>query len=391
MNKRIFLIVLDSFGVGELPDAAVFGDEGSNTLRTIMSSPKFQAHNLRNLGLFNIDGIDCGPGVSAPLAAYGKCAEASASKDSTTGHWELCSLISETPMPTFPDGFPADVLAEFERRVGRKTIVNKPYSGTAVIADYGEQSVRDGSLIVYTSADSVFQIAAHEEVVPLPELYQICETARDMMTGPLAVGRVIARPFVGTPGHYTRTTNRRDFSLTPSGRTLLDELKAAGKDVIGIGKINDLFNGAGLTESVHTDGNTHGLAVTLETAKRDFDGLCFVNLVDFDTLYGHRNDIDGYAAAVAEFDRWWDTFAAALRPDDLVILTADHGCDPGTPSTDHSREYIPMLWYGSGVRPVNLHTRPTYADIGKTIEDCFGLHSDLAGTSLKELILGGST
>jgi len=383
MAQRFFLIVLDSYGVGALPDADSFGDAGSNTLKTVSASPLFRADTLRSLGLFNIDGVDCGPSVGTPLGAYGKCAEQSCGKDTTSGHWEIAGLVSTQPMPTFPDGFPESVIAEFERQTGRKAIVNKPYSGTEVIKDYGDESVRNGSLIVYTSADSVFQIAAHEDVVPLDELYHYCEIARSILTGSYAVGRVIARPFVGSSGNYTRTSNRKDFSLVPPSDTLLNVLSRAGKDVIAVGKIHDIFAGDGMTESIHTTGNTNGMEVTSAVAARDFDGLCFVNLVDFDMLYGHRNDVDGYAAATAEFDVWLSGFLAGLRPTDTVIITADHGCDPGFPGTDHTREYIPLLWVGNGAKPVNLHTRPTYADIGKTIEDCFGLSSDIAGTSFK--------
>lgn len=382
------MIVLDSYGVGELPDAARFGDEGSNTLRTCTKSPKFKADTLRTLGLFNIDGVDCGTKIDHPLAAYGKCNEQSDGKDTTTGHWEIGGIISRKKMPTYPDGFPKEILDEFSKQTGRGVLVNKPYSGTVVINEYGDEMVKTGKLIVYTSGDSVFQIAAHEDVVPLEELYRDCEIARKILTGDNAVGRVIARPFTGTSGHYTRTTNRRDFSLLPPRDTLLNVLNKAGKDVIGIGKIGDIFAQSGLTESTHTTGNTNGMEVLSKTAERDFDGLCFTNLVDFDMLYGHRNDIDGYAAATAEFDDWLKDFLPKLRPTDTLIITADHGCDPGTPSTDHSREYIPLLWYGNGAKPKNLHIRSTYADIGKTIEDCFGLTSGTDGTSFKNELYG---
>lgn len=381
MSKRVFLTVLDSYGVGELPDADKFGDVGSNTLRSCTKSDKFKADTLTKLGLFNIDGVDCGPKSSSPLASFGKCAEQSMGKDTTTGHWEICGVISETLMPTFPDGFPPEVMDEFSRQTGRGWLVNKPYSGTKVINEYGDEHVKTGKLIVYTSADSVFQIAAHEDVVPLDELYEYCRIARKILTGKYAVGRVIARPFIGTGnGNYTRTANRHDFSLVPP-RTLLNVLKEAGLDVISIGKINDIFAGSGVTESHPTHGNAHGMEVMDEIVKKDFNGLCFTNLVDFDMVYGHRNDVDGYANATAEFDAWLSGFMKKLRPDDILIITADHGCDPATPSTDHSREYIPLLWYEKGGPATNLGIRKTYADIGKTIEELFGLHSDIAGES----------
>lgn len=382
LSKRVFLIVLDSYGIGELPDADKFGDVGSNTLKSCTMSPEFRADTLEKLGLFNIDGVDFKPSFSSSLASFGKCAERSQGKDTTTGHWEICGVISETPMPTYPNGFPAEVMDEFERRTGRGWLVNKPYSGTAVINDYGDEHVETGKLIVYTSADSVFQIAAHEEVVPLEELYNYCRIAREILCGKHAVGRVIARPFIGKGnGNYTRTSNRHDFSLIPP-KTLLNVLSEAGYSVISIGKINDIFAGSGVTESNPTHGNAHGMEVLDEVVERDFNGLCFANLVDFDMLYGHRNDVDGYARATSEFDSWLAKFLPKLRADDTLIITADHGCDPGTPSTDHSREYIPLLWYTRGGPAANLGTRATYADIGKTIEDLFGLKCDeTAGTS----------
>lgn len=379
---RIFLIVLDSFGIGELPDADRFGYVGAHTLRSCMTSPCFHTPNLQKLGLFNIDGIGCGTPEQHPLASFGKCAERSAGKDSTTGHWEIAGVPSDSPMPTFPEGFPPEVIRAFEKATGRKVLVNRPYSGTRVLEDYGDEMVRTGSLIVYTSADSVFQIAAHEDVVPVEELYEDCEIARAILKGPYSVGRVIARPFVGENGRYTRTFHRRDFSLPPPRDTLLNALQKAGKEVIGVGKIGDIFAGSGLTESHHTEGNEDGMRVTTSFLPREFDGLCFVNLVDFDTLYGHRNDVDGYARALSVFDEWLGTFLPQLRDDDHLILTADHGCDPGAPGTDHTREYIPLLWYRPGQTARDLGIRETYADIGTTIARLFSLPEDFPGTAL---------
>ncbi len=381
MSRRVFLIVLDSFGIGELPDADKFGDVGSNTLHSCYKSADFKADMLAKLGLFNIDGVDFAPKYSTPLASFGRCAEMSMGKDTTTGHWEICGVVSEKAMPTFPDGFPKEVMDEFEKRTGRGWLVNKPYSGTAVINEFGDEHVKTGKLIVYTSADSVFQIAAHEDVVPVDTLYEYCRIAREILKGENAVGRVIARPFIGDGnGNYTRTTNRHDFSLVPP-KTLLNVMKDAGLDVISIGKINDIFAGSGVTESNPTHGNANGMEVIDKVVERDFNGICFANLVDFDMLYGHRNDIDGYARAISEFDAWLLKFMSKLKSDDTLIITADHGCDPGTESTDHSREYIPLLWYNKGGPAVNLGTRSTYADIGKTIEDLFGLKSDIKGSS----------
>lgn len=355
LNKRVFLIVLDSFGIGEMPDSASFGDEGSNTLAAISHSEFFKAENLKKLGLFNIDGVDCCEKCENPIASYGRLSEKSNGKDTTTGHWEIAGLVSKSAMPTFPNGFPQDFIAKFEKATGRKCLCNKPYSGTAVIADYGEEHIKTGALIVYTSADSVFQIAAHEDVVPVDMLYKYCEIAREMLCGDLAVGRVIARPFTGKYP-FVRTSNRHDFSLAPTGKTVLDELKENGFDVISVGKISDIFAGVGITEAHRTASNTEGMAKTLDLAQKDFNGLCFTNLVDFDMLYGHRNDIDGYAKAIAEFDAWLPAFIEKMKDDDLALITADHGCDPSTPSTDHSREYVPLLIYGKSETPVNLGT-----------------------------------
>ena len=378
--KRVFLIVLDSFGVGELPDAADFGDVGSHTLRSCAAQNNFAVPNMQAIGLFNISGVNVNRPVASPIGAYGKCAEASMGKDTTTGHWEIAGLISEQPMPTYPDGFPSQIIDTFELLTGRHTLCNKPYSGTDVIADYGEQHVKTGDLIVYTSADSVFQIAAHETIVPVEQLYEYCRIARSLLQGEHAVGRVIARPFTGT-WPFTRTSRRHDFSLAPPGTTMLDTLQNAGLDVIGVGKIYDIFAGKGLRAPLPTSGNKDGMEQTIKILSEDFHGLCFVNLVDFDMLYGHRNDAPGYARALTEFDSWLGSFLPKLKDDDLLIITADHGCDPLTESTDHSREFIPLLVYGKQVKPGNLGVRSTYADIGKTICDIFHLKNSLAGTS----------
>ena len=380
MIRRIFLIVLDSFGVGELPDAAQFGDAGSHTLRSCAAQKEFHVPHMQSLGLFNIDGVGVGTPVCAPVGAFGKCAELSKGKDTTTGHWEIAGLISKQAMPTYPNGFPPEIIAAFEAQTGRRVLCNQPYSGTAVIADFGKQHMETGDLIVYTSADSVFQIAAHEAVVPPEQLYQYCRIARRILQGEHAVGRVIARPFTGD-WPFTRTARRHDFSLTPPCDTMLDVLQNGGLDVIGVGKIYDIFAGKGLRSALPTTGNADGMAKTAELLKTDFHGLCFVNLVDFDMLYGHRNDAPGYAQALTEFDRWLGTFLPKLGENDLLMITADHGCDPLTESTDHSREYIPLLVYGKQVQPCNLGIRCTYADIGKTVCEIFGVSNILAGTS----------
>ena len=380
---RIFLIVLDSFGVGEEPDAAEYGDFDVNTLRSCATSKYFNMPNMGAMGLFNIDGVDCVPSVAAPTAAYGKCQEASKDKDTTTGHWEIAGIVSPKPMPKFPNGFPKEFLDEFSKRVGRGVICNKPYSGTAVINDYGDEHVKTGDLIVYTSADSVFQIAAHEDVVPLETLYEYCHIAREMLQGDMGVGRVIARPFVGTSGNYTRTPHRHDYSLEPPKDTMLDLLKKAGKEVLGVGKIRDIFEGKGLTEFVFTESNADGIEKTLNYMDRDFDGLCFVNLVDFDMLYGHRRDIDGYAKALAYFDSKLPEMVAKLHDDDIIMMTADHGCDPAyQKTTDHTREYIPFIMYGKNVTPKNLGTRSSFTDIAATVLDYFGIEPTFEGKSM---------
>ncbi len=385
--KRVFLIVLDSLGIGEMPDAANFGDADCNTLKRISKSPDFCADNLIKMGLGNIDGVDFLSKTDNPTAAYARMRERSAGKDTTIGHWEIAGVVSNSPMPTYPNGFPSEILDEFSKLTGRKVLCNKPYSGTKVIADYGEEHIKTGALIVYTSADSVFQIAAHEDVVPVETLYEYCRIARKILVGKHAVGRVIARPFVGRYPDFTRTANRHDFSLEPPKATLLDAIKNADKTVYAIGKISDIFAARGVTEKVFTTSNRDGIEKTLTALDTDFDGLCFVNLVDFDMLYGHRQDINGYAAALAEFDRFLPEIAAKMKDGDMLMITADHGCDPGDDSTDHTREYTPLIVYGKNICPVNLATRTTFADIAATVADYLGVDFDCDGTSLLEKII----
>lgn len=382
--KRVFLIVLDSFGIGELPDAADYGDKGTNTLKSISKSPFFCMDNMKAMGFNNIDGIDFLEGVDKPAACVARLKEVSKGKDTTIGHWEIAGVKSERPLPTYPDGFPKEVLDKFTELTGRGVLCNKPYSGTVVINEYGDEHVKTGDVIVYTSADSVFQVAAHEDVVPLEELYDICKKARKMLVGEHGVGRVIARPFVGEGnGNYTRTSHRHDFSIEPPAVTMLDQLKASGKDVLAIGKINDIFAGKGITEYVYTSGNADGIERTLEWMDKDFDGLCFINLVDTDMLYGHRNDVDGYAKAIAYFDEKLPEIVGKLRDDDILMITADHGCDPGyTVSTDHSREHVFFVMYGKNVEPKNLGTRDTFADIAATVLDYHGITPEFAGKSM---------
>ncbi len=370
--KRVFLIVLDSFGIGAAPDAAKFGDTGTNTLKRISSSPAFSVPNLLKLGLGEIDGVDFLPGNKNHLAAAARLCEISNGKDTTTGHWELAGIISESPMPTYPDGFPKEIIDRFCREAGVGVLCNKPYSGTEVIRDFGKEHKESGRLIVYTSADSVFQIAAHEDIVPVEKLYEYCRIARNILVGKHGVGRVIARPFVDDGDGYKRTANRRDFSLLPPRATLLDGLKAEGRSVIAIGKIEDIFAKSGITEAIHTHSNTEGMEITAKLAERDFSGLCFVNLVDFDSKYGHREDIYGYAAAISEFDSWLDGFIKLLRDDDVLIITADHGCDPGDGDTDHSREYVPLLVYGNQIEPKNLGTVTGFCAVAELISNLLG-------------------
>ena len=377
MAKRVFLIVLDSFGIGNAPDAERFGDEGSNTLAAVLSYSASPFPNLERMGLLSIDGED-DPRITnylskqdkvlSPIGSYARVRELSAGKDSTIGHWEIAGIISGKPLPTYPDGFPDGIIEALTKATGREILCNKPYSGTEVIADYGEEHMKTGKLILYTSADSVLQIAAHEDIIPVSELYNICEKARAIMTGDNAVGRIIARPFTGTPGHFERTGRRHDYSLESPSSTMLDILKDSGFDVISVGKINDLFAGRGITESNTTTGNTDGIAKLSSMLNRDFSGLCFVNLVDFDTKYGHRNDIKGYCEAMHEFDDALGSIIDALNDDDLLIITADHGCDPSTVSTDHSRECVPLLIYGDGYRvPHNMGELAGFGNIASIV------------------------
>ncbi|MCM1135885.1 MAG: phosphopentomutase [Clostridium sp.] len=378
--KRVFLIVLDSVGIGAMDDAADFGDEGTNTLRSASKGSCFHMPNMEKLGLFNIDGIDWHESVKNPQACYGRMREASKGKDTTIGHWEIAGVISENPLPVYPKGFPDEILKPFSEMTGRGVLCNRPYSGTEVIKDYGDEHMRTGDLIVYTSADSVFQIAAHEDVVPVETLYEYCQMARKLLTGKHSVGRVIARPFAGVSGNYQRTSGRHDYSLEPPKPTILDIIKDSGKEVIGVGKIRDIFAGKGITSYIYTKGNTEGIARTLEYLDKDFEGLCFINLVDYDMLYGHRNDIEGYAKALAEFDGALPAMLAKLREKDVLMITADHGCDPGyTASTDHSREHTPLIIYGKKIPPQNLGTRDTFADIGATVLKFLEIEGETAG------------
>ena len=381
--KRVFLIVLDSFGIGEMEDAAEYNDKGTNTLKSVSSSSYFHMPNMGQLGLFNLDGVDCGEKVAEPAARIARMKEASKGKDTTIGHWEIAGIISKKPLPVYPNGFPEDLLGKFSELTGRGVLCNKPYSGTEVIKDYGDEHVKSGKLIVYTSADSVFQIAAHEDIVPVETLYEYCRIARELLQGEHGVGRVIARPFIGESGNYTRTSRRHDFSLKPPAVTMLNQLSEAGKSVISVGKIYDIFAGEGITEFTYTKGNEEGIEKTLEYMDKDFEGLCFVNLVDYDMLYGHRNDIDGYAKALSYFDGKLPEIYAKLCEDDILMITADHGCDPGyTVSTDHSREHTPFIMYGKNVVPGNLGTRDTFSDIGVTILDYFGIKPEFEGKSM---------
>ncbi|HJD45559.1 MAG TPA: phosphopentomutase [Candidatus Mediterraneibacter norfolkensis] len=385
--KRVFLIVLDSVGIGEMPDVAEYGDEGSNTLKAASTSSYFSMPSMQKLGLFNIEGVDCRPPVSGFRGAVARLTESSKGKDTTIGHWEIAGIISDSPMPTFPHGFPDNLIHALEEQTGRKVLCNKPYSGTDVIRDYGEEHMKTGALIVYTSADSVFQIAAHESVVPIDELYHCCEIARALCTGSYGVGRVIARPFEGTPGNFRRTSRRHDFSLVPPHTTMLDVLKENGKSVLSVGKIYDIFAGKGITDFVRTSGNSEGIERTLEFLDKDFEGLCFTNLVDYDMLYGHRNDIDGYAKALTEFDERLPQIIEKLREDDILMITADHGCDPSTPSTDHSREYTPLVMYGKPLKQgINLGTRKTFSDIAATILEFMDLKGNINGSSFWKII-----
>ena len=383
MINRVFLIVADSLGIGCADDAHKFyngdsTDENSNTYKSLALSGYLKADFLSKLGIGNIDGVNINR-VDSPIAAFGRLKEKSAGKDTVTGHWELCGIVLDKPMPTFPYGFPDEFIERFSKAVGRECICNMPYSGTEVIKVYGKEHIETGKLIVYTSSDSVFQIAAHEDVVPVETLYEYCETAREMLSGELAVGRVIARPFVGDDNKFTRTSNRRDFALKPPKKTLCDAVKANGMDVIAVGKIGDIFAHVGITEEIHTTDNDDGLNVTIDLLNRNFKGLCFVNLVDFDMKYGHRRNVKGYVEAVNHFDTQLEYIASQLKDDDVLIVTADHGCDPAFYGTDHTREDVPVLVYGKTVKNVNIGTRYSFADLGKTVCDML----DINGTALE--------
>lgn len=369
MAKRAFLIVLDSFGIGGAHDAKKFGDEGSNTLQSISKSKEFKINILKKLGLFNIDGVNVGTPEKNPIGSYARAVEKSNGKDSTIGHWEIAGLVSKSPLPLFPNGFPDEFIKKLEKVWGRKIIVNKAYSGTTVLKDFGKEHIETRKIIVYTSGDSVLQVACHDSVATIEELYKMCKQARELCTGEFAVGRVIARPFVGEYPNFVRTHDRKDFSLTPPKKTILNKLQEKGFDVISIGKINALFNGSGITESHPTSSDEDGIKRTIAMTKRDFNGLCFVNLVDFDTEFGHRNNIDGYAKNLSHIDKYIGKLIGALTEDDLLIITADHGCDPETPSTDHSRENVPVLVYQKGKQSKNLGTLQSFTEIGKIAYD----------------------
>ena len=386
--KRAFLIVLDSCGIGQMPDSESFGDVGVNTLKACATSEKLHIPNMLAAGLGNIDGVDYLPPAKAPAGAVARLAEKSMGKDTTIGHWEIAGIVSDDPLPTYPEGFPEEVLAPFMEATGRGVLANAPWSGTEVIEKFGAEHMKTGDLIVYTSADSVFQIAAHEEIVPPEQLYEYCRIARKILRGKHGVGRVIARPFVGQPGSFKRTSNRHDFSLEPPKETLLDALQKAGKATIGVGKINDIFAGVGVSEYVYNKSNADGMSHADDYAAKDWEGLCFVNLVDFDMQFGHRRDVDGYANALTEFDAWLGGFVKKLGNEDVVMITADHGCDPAyTATTDHTREYVPLLVLGKGVKPVNLGTRASFADIAATVAELLNVELDTPGRSFAKEIL----
>jgi len=388
--KRAIIIVLDGVGIGELPDAEKYNDCGSNTLMNIKKHiPKLELKNMCSLGLGN---IDCEENLytktNNPKGFYGKLAEHSAGKDTTTGHWEIAGIWLEKPFPTYPNGFPKEIMDKFKKEIGRKTLANYPASGTEIIAKLGDEHIKTGFPIVYTSADSVFQIAAHEDVIPLSELYKICEKARKILTGEHSVARVIARPFTGTSGNYTRTKNRKDFSIKPPSKTLLNYASEKGLSVKAVGKIEDIFQNSGITDSVHTTNNADGIEQTIKYINEDFSGIIFTNLVDYDMLYGHRNDVKGFAEALEYFDKKLPNILGALKEEDILFITADHGCDPTTPSTDHSREYIFLLGYGKNISPSNINTRSSYSDISATIAEYLNISGTLRGSSfLKEIIM----
>ncbi len=386
-DKRIFLIVLDSLGIGALPDAKAFGDEHANTLKSISSSKYFDIPTLASLGIANIEGNEYLTATDKPIGAYARMAELSAGKDTTIGHWEIAGVVSNTPLPTYPDGFPEEIISKFKSLTQRDVLCNKPYSGTDVIRDYGREHLETGALIVYTSADSVFQIAAHEDKIPVQQLYKYCEMAREILVGEHAVGRVIARPFTGEYPNFKRTSNRHDYSLEPPGQTMLDAIKNAGHDVIAIGKINDIFAGRGITEYLYTKSNSDGMQKLFDMQKKKFNGICFLNLVDFDSSYGHRNDIDGYATALSTADSEIAEFMKSMNDDDILMICADHGCDPGDISTDHTREYTPLLIYGKNIAPVDLGTRSSFSDIAATICELLNVSFSTVGKSFADKIL----
>ena len=382
-TNRVFLIVLDSLGAGAAPDAADFGDEGTHTLQSLHQTGRLKIPNLCQMGIGNIDGLSFLGRTDTPTAAVARLVELSRGKDTTIGHWELAGLVSDAPLPTFPKGFPQEFLNRFSAAVGRGILCNAPYSGTAVIRDFGEEHLRTGALIVYTSADSVFQVAAHTDVVSLDELYAICEKAREMLTDRLGVGRVIARPFTGTAPDFVRTADRRDFSLTPPIALLPDAIKEKGLDSIAVGKIHDIFAGRGFTRAFRTHSNEEGITITATLAREDFRGLCFVNLVDFDTLWGHRRDAIGYAEGLSAFDAWLGDFLPLLKEGDVLMITADHGCDPSfRKTTDHTREYVPLLIHGKQLTPDNLGTRRSFSTVAATVTSLFGICFPCDGESL---------
>lgn len=382
---RGFIIVLDSFGIGFEPDANKFGDVGSNTLKSISKSKYFDIPNLKKLGIANIDSVDFLENENT-IGSYARLRELSMGKDTTIGHWEMAGIVSKTPLPTFPNGFPKEVIDKFENAIGIGTLCNKAYSGTEVIKDYGDEHLKTGKPIVYTSADSVFQIAAHEEIISDEELYSFCRTARKILTGKYGVGRVIARPFVGTSGNYTRTPRRHDFSLAPPKDTMLNALQNQKIKTYAIGKIFDIFAGSGIDEHQFTTGNTEGIKLTLDKTRENFNGICYTNLVDCDMLYGHRRDVDGYAKAISEFDKCLPELINNLKNDDFLIISADHGCDPAYKGTDHTREYVPLLIYGKKLKSVNLGTIDGFGTVAKTVCDLFGVKNKLEGKSVFEEI-----
>lgn len=385
--NRVTLIVLDSVGIGALPDAGEYGDENSNTLGNIIKKLGYlKIPNLKKLGIGNIEGIDYLENTNNPIAAYGKSLERSKGKDTTTGHWEISGIILENPFPTYPKGFPKDIMNKFEKLIGKKTLGNKPASGTEIIKELGDEHIKTGYPIVYTSADSVFQIAAHEEVISLEELYDMCEKARKLLQGEHGVGRVIARPFIGMNGDFTRTLNRHDYSLKPTHKTVLNIIKEADMEVKAVGKISDIFSGEGITDFVHTENNMDGVDKTIKYMNEDYNGLIFTNLVDFDMNYGHRNNVEGYGRSLEEFDNRLPDILSNMKEEEVLMITADHGCDPTTEGTDHSREYIPILVYGKGINPNNIGIRDSFADIGATILEILGLNSVENGNSFYDII-----